>query len=109
MGETVTHERRQQSTRRFDFQWSCVYNRRMQLLVSVSDAAEAQAAVDGGAGIIDAKDPFTGALGAVQPEVLSEICRGGGPSRLVTAALGDVTPTGSRSWPGTSSRGVRGS
>jgi hypothetical protein len=88
--ETVTHERRQQSMRRFDFQLVVVYNRRMELLVSVSNAAEAQAAVDGGAGIIDAKDPFAGALGAVQPEVFSQICAAVDASRLVTAALGDA-------------------
>jgi len=62
----------------------------MQLLVSVSDAAEARAASDGGADIIDAKDPLMGALGAVRPDVLSEIRRVVDPSRLVTAALGDA-------------------
>lgn len=76
--------------RRFDFQLVVVYNRRMELLVSVSNAAEAQAAVEGGAGIIDAKDPFAGALGAVQPEVFSQICAAVDASRLVTAALGDA-------------------
>ena len=62
----------------------------MELLVSVSNAAEAQAAVDGGADIIDAKDPLAGALGAVQPDVLTRIREAVGPSRRVTAALGDA-------------------
>ena len=62
----------------------------MQLLVSVSDAAEARAAVEGGADIIDAKDPSVGALGAVLPDILSEIRRVVDPIQLVTAALGDA-------------------
>ena len=62
----------------------------MQLLVSVSDAAEARAAVSGGADIIDAKNPSMGALGAVRPDVLSEIRRAVDSGRLVTAALGDA-------------------
>ena len=64
----------------------------MQLLVSVSDAAEARAAVDGGADIIDAKNPSMGSLGAVRPDVLSEIRRAVDPSGLVTAAVGDADP-----------------
>ena len=39
----------------------------MKLLVSVADAAEARAAIEGGADIIDAKDPTTGALGPCLP------------------------------------------
>jgi uncharacterized protein (UPF0264 family) len=62
----------------------------MQLLVSVSNAAEARAAADGGADIIDAKDPSAGALGAVRPRVLSEIRDAVDPGSLVTAALGDA-------------------
>jgi (5-formylfuran-3-yl)methyl phosphate synthase len=64
----------------------------MQLLVSVSDAAEARGAVDGGADIIDAKNPSMGALGAVRPDVLSEIRRVVDSSLVVTAALGDADP-----------------
>lgn len=65
----------------------------MQLLVSVSDAVEARAAFDGGADIIDAKNPSMGALGAVLPDVLSDIRRVVDPRRLVTAALGDADVT----------------
>jgi len=60
------------------------------LLVSVKCADEAAAALAGGANIIDAKDPISGALGVVKPDVFTEICatvRGRVP---VTAALGDA-------------------
>jgi hypothetical protein len=66
------------------------YNRLMELLVSVSNVAEARAAAEGGADIIDAKDPFAGALGAVRPDVLAGIRVAVDASRLVTAALGDA-------------------
>ena len=62
----------------------------MHLLVSVACATEATAALTGGADFIDAKDPLTGALGAVSPTILREIhdvCAG---RRPVTAALGDA-------------------
>jgi (5-formylfuran-3-yl)methyl phosphate synthase len=62
----------------------------MRLLVSVSTAAEASAAVAGGANIIDAKNPHAGALGAVSLEVLREIYSAVGGTRPVTAALGDA-------------------
>jgi len=42
----------------------------MRLLVSVRDASEARAALAGGAGIIDAKEPLNGPLGAVSSDVL---------------------------------------
>src|SRR6186997_956894 len=62
----------------------------MRLLVSVSSAAEASAAVAGGANIIDAKNPLAGALGPVSLEVLREIYSAVGGTRPVTAALGDA-------------------
>ena len=65
----------------------------MQLLVSVQNAAEAGAALAGGADVIDAKDPASGALGAVSPHVLREICERVGDTRPVTAALGDDATT----------------
>ncbi len=63
----------------------------MRLLVSVMDAAEAGAALEGGADVIDAKDPFAGALGAVSRDVLRAIHAAVGGQRLITAALGDAT------------------
>jgi len=62
----------------------------MRLLVSVRSADEAVAAAEGGADVIDAKEPARGALGAVSPDVLREIRAATPPARLVTAALGDA-------------------
>jgi uncharacterized protein (UPF0264 family) len=63
----------------------------MQLLVSVSDATEAIAALAGGADIIDAKDPAGGALGAVSTRALREIRTTVGEARPLTGAIGDAT------------------
>ena len=62
----------------------------MQLLVSVTNASEAAAALEGGADLIDAKDPRSGALGAVSASTLRDIHAAVGGSRPVTAALGDA-------------------
>lgn len=62
----------------------------MRLLVSVADAEEAEAAVEGGADIIDAKDPGAGPLGAVSLPALHDILRAVDGRRPVTAALGDA-------------------
>jgi uncharacterized protein (UPF0264 family) len=62
----------------------------VRLLVSVSNGAEALAALAGGADIVDAKDPFAGPLGAVSSDRFCEIARAVGNARPVTAALGDA-------------------
>src|SRR5437868_3326316 len=62
----------------------------MRLLVSVSNAAEAAAAVAGGADVIDAKDPLAGALGAVAVTTLCDIHAAVAGARPVTAAIGDA-------------------
>jgi uncharacterized protein (UPF0264 family) len=62
----------------------------MRLLVSVSSAAEASAALAGGADVIDAKNPRAGALGPVSLGVLRDIYATVGGTRPVTAALGDA-------------------
>jgi uncharacterized protein (UPF0264 family) len=62
----------------------------MRLLVSVADASEVRAAIDGGADIIDAKDASRGALGAVAPAVLAAIVAAVGGERPVSAAVGDA-------------------
>jgi uncharacterized protein (UPF0264 family) len=63
--------------------------RRMRLLVSVTDAAEAAEATAGGAQIIDVKDPGAGSLGRAPAEWVQAI-RGVTPPQLpVSAALGD--------------------
>lgn len=61
----------------------------MQLLVSVVNSEEARNAVDGGADLIDAKDPTTGALGAVSLAALRQIHDIVAGRRVVTAAIGD--------------------
>ena len=62
----------------------------MQLLVSVRNASEAVAAVEGGADIVDAKEPDAGALGAVSLDVFRAI-HGAAATRLVSAAIGDAS------------------
>jgi uncharacterized protein (UPF0264 family) len=62
----------------------------MRLLVSVRDGDEAAAAVAGGADIIDAKDPLSGALGAVPLAVFRAIHATVAGARPVSAALGDA-------------------
>src|SRR5262249_47819969 len=62
----------------------------MQLLVSVADAIDAAVALDGGADIIDAKDPRAGALGAVSLGVFGEIRAGVANRRPLSAAVGDA-------------------
>ncbi len=62
----------------------------MRLLVSVSGAADAAAALEGGADIIDAKDATQGALGAVAPAMLDAIIAATGGRRPVSAALGEA-------------------
>src|SRR5881397_3803371 len=62
----------------------------MRLLVSVASAAEVAAALAGGADIVDAKDPRTGALGAVPLDGLRAIHAAVDSARPVTAAIGDA-------------------
>src|SRR5688572_1130399 len=62
----------------------------MHLLVSAATAADAAAALDGGADFIDAKDPSAGALGAVTPHTFASIVAAVAGARPVTAALGDA-------------------
>jgi (5-formylfuran-3-yl)methyl phosphate synthase len=62
----------------------------MRLLVSVASAEDARAAVEGGADIVDAKDPEAGALGAVTLAHLREIRDAVAGARPLTAALGDA-------------------
>jgi len=62
----------------------------MRLLISVTTSSEVAAAVQGGAGIIDVKNPAEGALGASPPWVIRSV-REATPGHLpVSAALGDV-------------------
>jgi uncharacterized protein (UPF0264 family) len=65
------------------------------LLVSVSNASEARAALEGGADIVDAKDPRRGALEPVTLETLMDIRDVCGCRVPLTAALGDSAYGGS--------------
>jgi (5-formylfuran-3-yl)methyl phosphate synthase len=62
----------------------------MHLLVSVTSAVDAAAALAGGADLVDAKDPAAGALGAVSIEQFRGIVAAVAGARPVTAALGDA-------------------
>lgn len=55
-----------------------------RLLVSIRSADEAVAAIEGGADLVDAKDPDRGSLGMVSPDVMRDIA----------AAIQAVTPIG---------------
>ena len=61
----------------------------MQLLVSVSNREDAEAALDGGADIIDTKDPGAGPLGAVGLDVFAAVASVVAGSRPLSAALGE--------------------
>ena len=67
-----------------------------RLLVSVRDAAEARAAVSGGADIVDVKEPARGALGAADPAVWAAVLRVCEGRADVSVALGEAAdvPTG---------------
>lgn len=62
----------------------------MRLLVSVTDADEALAAVRGGAHLIDVKNPGEGALGAGAPATIRAVRRAVPAHLAVSAALGDM-------------------
>ena len=50
--------------------------RRVRLLVSVVDADEVEAALAGGADIVDVKNPAEGSLGAPVPALLRAVLQG---------------------------------
>lgn len=64
----------------------------VRFLASVTSASEASAATEGGADLIDAKDPARGALGALPLDVVRSI-REAVPRRIpVSATVGDLAP-----------------
>lgn len=62
----------------------------MQLLVSVRSAAEVGPALEGGADIIDAKEPARGSLGPVSPATLTEMLARAPLECPFSVALGDL-------------------
>ena len=61
-----------------------------KLLVSVRSANEAEAALDGGADLIDVKEPHHGALGRTSVKVLREIAVAVAGRTPLSAALGEL-------------------
>ncbi len=61
-----------------------------RLLVSVRCAAEAEAALRGGASLIDVKEPANGALGRADDSVLADVVRTVAGRRPISAALGEL-------------------
>lgn len=60
------------------------------LLVSVRSAAEALAALAGGADVIDVKEPSQGSLGAADDEAISDVVRAVAGRAPVSTALGEL-------------------
>lgn len=60
-----------------------------QLLVSVRSAMEAEAALRGGAALIDVKEPARGSLGRADDKVVADVVRTVAGRRPVSAALGE--------------------
>ena len=82
------------------------------LLVSVRSAAEAEAALAGGAALIDVKEPARGALGRADDAVIADVVRAVAGRAPVSAALGELrdgarryrpasgcSPSSSAAWP----------
>src|SRR5438132_7049675 len=61
-----------------------------QLLVSVRSAAEAEAALAGGASLIDVKEPARGSLGRASDAVIAAVLRQVAGRCTVSAALGEL-------------------
>jgi uncharacterized protein (UPF0264 family) len=65
-------------------------NKTPGLLVSVRSAAEALAALAGGADVIDVKEPNRGSLGAADDDTISDVVRAVEGRAPVSAALGEL-------------------
>jgi (5-formylfuran-3-yl)methyl phosphate synthase len=61
-----------------------------RLLVSVRDAAEAEAALAGGADLIDVKEPSRGPLGRADGATIADVLKAVAPRVAVSAALGEL-------------------
>jgi uncharacterized protein (UPF0264 family) len=64
-----------------------------QLLVSVRSASEAEAALRGGAALIDIKEPALGSLGRASDGVIEDVVRVVAGRRPVSAAMGELVDT----------------
>jgi (5-formylfuran-3-yl)methyl phosphate synthase len=64
-------------------------NNATQLLVSVRSSAEALAALEGGAALIDVKEPSRGSLGRADARVIHEVAAAVAGRRPISAAMGE--------------------
>jgi uncharacterized protein (UPF0264 family) len=64
-----------------------------QLLVSIRSINEAEAALAGGADLIDVKEPRKGSLGRASNTTIEDVCEQVGRRRPVSAALGELLET----------------
>ena len=62
----------------------------MKLLVSVISGEEVTPAIEGGADIVDIKNPMEGSLGAPYPWVIEEVLNEVGSRRETSCAIGDL-------------------
>lgn len=70
-----------------------------QLLVSVRSAREAEAALRGGAALIDVKEPAHGSLGRASDSVIADVVRVVAGRRPVSAAMGELLDVPGKVWP----------
>lgn len=76
------------------------------LLVSVRNASEAQAALAGGASIVDIKEPLHGSLGAAAPQTVTEVARALRGKVLLSVALGEILERSEDFFPGDLPAGI---
>src|SRR6516162_9005987 len=67
-------------------------HRTPRLLVSVRNATEAEAALAGGAHLIDVKEPARGPLGRADEATIAAVVRRVAGRRPVSAAMGELAP-----------------
>src|SRR5215472_5029815 len=70
-----------------------------QLLVSVRSASEVEAALRGGASVIDVKEPARGSLGRASDRTIAEVVCFVAGKRPVSAALGELAKSLAVEWP----------
>ena len=61
----------------------------MRILISIKSAEEVSAAIQGGAEIIDLKQPDEGSLGAPNPRTIQAV-KNLAPSNVISVAIGDM-------------------
>lgn len=62
----------------------------MLVLISIAKLDEVKDVVEGGADILDVKNPFEGSLGAPSPTLLKQVCEIAPPTIEVSSAIGDL-------------------